>query len=1194
MRPSAALRRPRLPAVVLVLGLGLLVAAGAPADSASGSVLPAAGPQSASYRLAETWRGASWSLRAGHFGQAADVASSPSGDSLYVLDSRNLAVHELARDGRPRAVWPLPDPGSLPGAGWAWIARRMDGAPDGSLLVLWAATYQRYVMRARLERISPRGERLAVMEASGDYNDVAAGPEGSIYLTHPYPLDPDATGPGGVDVYDRELRRVAALGQGVLTMPTGVDVRGDGVVFVINRVPSPTGAVPPPATPLPSGRRNPAFAPAATAPEGVVQFAAGGEYLRTEAFMAPEDVGVGPAGAFVSRTGEVFALGERTPLYSAPAGNFTSVWLGGSMFRLHVPASGGLAASMNHCYHQGLALFGDLARRPAAPSLRGELDRPALEGPVHPLRAAAGDGLALLQGRYTILGRRPEVSYHVGPQPVEPQSIQRWTSGGALVDQLGVCASAHAGRDAADVWWVRDIAADGGALYTVDPELVHRRSGAGLPTWAYWPGQLADDGDVSRLAAVAADAGHVAVLDIGARQVVVLDEHGALVQLWPTASLGLGAVPVDIAVTSDTVYLADAGAARVVVRGLDGAERGGWALPEGPVALASDQAGDVYVLGQTGWAYRFRGDGTPVAAWPMPAGPYTAMDLTVDDRGRVLIPYEERLRTRDSLGFPTARLLDAGVWVFEPVAASVPPALPPGGCVAVPDKVAEPASIPLGAEVTVRLRVQGSCAGTWRPGQAMIVFDTSRSMSWNEALARAQGAVMELLGQLDARAVAAGLVTFDDDGTLDLPLTGDLARVRARVAALGAVGDTRPGPGIDAAVAELTGPRGDSSAEQVIYLVTDGDLQDLPLEATRRAMAAGIKVYALVFPSGSFTDYDAELMAQLIGDPTRRRLFIEPDEAGLASLLQADGLFVPQPGLFASVVVDDLIPANMRLVPGSSVPPAVESAQQLRWTLPAVAAADGLSLGYRLTPLEAGTWPTNVSATAAYRDAKGVEGSLLFPVPRVHVWERGSLDRHVYLPYLGAASCFRDHVPLDVVLLVDSSDSMGEPDGQGGTKLSAAQAAAGQFVHLLQLPRDRVAVVAFNAQARVATALTGDPEQVARALSGLSLAPGTRIDAGLASAEALLAADARAGARRVVVLLTDGLQNGSPDPVKAAAIRLRASGAQLFAIGLGAGVDAGLLQELAGGVAAYYSSPSAADLAAIYRAISVALACARD
>jgi Mg-chelatase subunit ChlD len=1189
--------QPALRAAALAVGLMLVaLPSGSPAGAAAtvDSSAAATVTQAAGYRLAATWRSAPWQLRAGHFGQAADVASSPAGDKLYMLDSRNLAVHVLAPDGTPRAVWPLPDPGSLPGVGWAWIVRRMDGAPDGSLLVLWAATYQRYVVRSRLERVSATGARLAVMEAGGDYNDVGVGPDGRIYLTHPYPLDPEADGPGGVDVFDVGLRRVAALGVGVLTMPTGVDVRGDGVVFVINRVPSPSGAVPPPATPLPSGVQGHFAVPAAMAPEGVAQFAASHEYLRTEAFLAPEDVGVGPAGAFVSRTGEVFALGERSPLYSAPAGNFTSVWLGGSTFRLHVPASGGLAASMNHCYHQGLALFSEVARRPGQPSFSGELDRPALEGPVHPLRVAAGDGLALLQGRFTILGSRPEVSYHIGPQPVEPQSIQRWTAGGALSDELGVCASAHAGRDVADVWWVRDIAAAGADIFTVDPELVHRRSGSGFPAWAYWPGQLADDGEVSQLAAVAADAGRVAVLDVGTRQMVVLDEGGTLVHRWSTEALGPAVVPVDIAMTADTVYVADAGGARVFVHALDGTPRGSWPLPDGPRSIASDQGGDVYVLGQTGWAYRFQSDGTPVAAWPMPDRTRSAMDLTVDDQGRVLIPFEDRLGTHDSLGFPTARLLDAGIWVFEPTPTMVPPVVTPGGCVAVPDKVAAPSSIPLGADVTVQLSVHGSCPGKWQRGQAMIVFDTSRSMSWNEALARAQSAVMTLLGQLDARAVEAGLVTFDDDGTLDVPLTADLAGVRARVAALTAIGDTRPGPGIDAAVTELTGPRGKAAGAQAIYLVTDGDLQDLPLESARRAAAAGITLYALAFPSGSFTDYDAALLAQLIGDPTRRRLFIEPDAASLAALVQTDGLFEPQPGLFASVVVDDVIPANMRLQPGSSVPPAVETDQHLRWTLPAVSAADGLTLTYRLTPLEIGTWPTNVRAGAAYRDAVGVDGILEFPVPRVHVWERGSLDRHVYLPYLGAAACFRDRVPLDVVLVVDTSDSMGEPDGQGATKLAAAQSAAAQFVTLLQLARDRVGVVAFNSGSHVATTLTSDPQRIQQALFGLSLAPGTRIDTGLAAAGTVLASGTRADARRVVVLLTDGLQNGSPDPVKQEAARLRGTGAQLFAIGLGPAVDADLLREVAADSGAYYPSPSAADLAAIYRTISAALTCARN
>lgn len=192
------------------------------------------------------------------------------------------------------------------------------------------------------------------------------------------------------------------------------------------------------------------------------------------------------------------------------------------------------------------------------------------------------------------------------------------------------------------------------------------------------------------------------------------------------------------------------------------------------------------------------------------------------------------------------------------------------------------------------------------------------------------------------------------------------------------------------------------------------------------------------------------------------------------------------------------------------------------------------------------------------------------------------------LPFLGRGHCLAlRRRPLDVVLVLDSSQSM------IGAKLAAALAASQTFVDLVDLPRDHVAVVSFNGQARLASGLTGSRSLLELALATPQTGPGTRIDRGLAAADGELRGPrARPEARPVVVVLTDG----QPDPdtvdlALAAARQARGRGVALYAIGLGADVDLSLLQELTADKGRVLPAPSPADLAGIYRGLAETIPC---
>jgi Mg-chelatase subunit ChlD len=160
-----------------------------------------------------------------------------------------------------------------------------------------------------------------------------------------------------------------------------------------------------------------------------------------------------------------------------------------------------------------------------------------------------------------------------------------------------------------------------------------------------------------------------------------------------------------------------------------------------------------------------------------------------------------------------------------------------------------------------------------------------------------------------------------------------------------------------------------------------------------------------------------------------------------------------------------------------------------------------------------------------------------------------------------------------------------------GAKLAAAKAAAKAFLVLVELPRDRVGVVAFNQRAQVLSALSGEMAELTRAIDEIRPAPGTRIDRGLEEALRVLPAGQDAESRqRVVVLLTDGRQYEAPGSALEVARQARQDGVVLFGIGLGDDVDLVYLAELVGSERCYHA-PHEGELAAMYEAIARRIPC---
>lgn len=731
--------------------------------------------------------------------------------------------------------------------------------------------------------------------------------------------------------------------------------------------------------------------------------------------------------------------------------------------------------------------------------------------------------------------------------------VQEWRAGGLPGSQFRTAGVVDLSSGTAD------------SVFILRGDQVARHEATGRALWT-WPAPGPD----AWLAAADDDGGTLAVLDSGRRQIhLVGGSSGAT----PTvASLDWrGGLAVDLAAGGGLLLLADRERGQLVLLAGDGTERNRWSSPGRVIRVAGQDGQAWFALTDDGWVWKYDAGGRLLAAWDaIPGG--QPLDLALNAAGAVLVVDGREGR----------------VHVFAPDAKAErqPPPRYGDRCDLRPDKRAAPGEVRAGRPVTVTLTMGGDCPSESLPLDVVLVVDRSGSMEGPKIeAARAVGA--DFAAELDFRKAHAATVLFASQAELTQTLTDDAAAVIRGVAQARAGGGTNIADALALAGDELASPRAQPDARKAVVLLTDGkpDGGSSPrgrsLEEAEALRQAGVAVFAI----GLGADVDRALMRELAGDPSR--YFEAPSAAELAAVYRQIARRLLADLLLRTVAVEDEVPSNMRYVQGSAQPAAVWDGRVLRWTLSDIPTS-GLSLRYRLEPLQAGVWPTNVRAAARYTDGVGFTGEVVFPVPVVKV--TGGLK--AYLPLAFQHRCPKQRS--DVVLVLDTSSSMDESATPGGpTKMAAARAAAGSFLELLALPEDRAAVVGFNDQATVGADFSGDRTGLRRALEGLPRATGTRIDRGLEAAARLMSGPSRdPGRTPVLILLTDGrTAGGTEGAARQAAEALRNSGVTVFTIGLGADVDGGLLIDLAGQAARYSYAPDQSALDGIYQLLAWSLPC---
>jgi VWFA-related protein len=179
-------------------------------------------------------------------------------------------------------------------------------------------------------------------------------------------------------------------------------------------------------------------------------------------------------------------------------------------------------------------------------------------------------------------------------------------------------------------------------------------------------------------------------------------------------------------------------------------------------------------------------------------------------------------------------------------------------------------------------------------------------------------------------------------------------------------------------------------------------------------------------------------------------------------------------------------------------------------------------------------------------------------------------------------------VPIEVCLAIDRSGSMGDEE-----KILRAREAAARFAQAMRVG-DRAALISFAGGATLDQRLTGDREALLAAIARLQPGGETTFYDGLYWAVEQVAlrtgavhAAGTAGARRVVLALTDGNDTQSRAGASDVVSRARAHGVTIYTVGLGSDASRPLLSKIAADTGGrFYFAPTAADLDRLYARIA--------
>lgn len=191
-------------------------------------------------------------------------------------------------------------------------------------------------------------------------------------------------------------------------------------------------------------------------------------------------------------------------------------------------------------------------------------------------------------------------------------------------------------------------------------------------------------------------------------------------------------------------------------------------------------------------------------------------------------------------------------------------------------------------------------------------------------------------------------------------------------------------------------------------------------------------------------------------------------------------------------------------------------------------------------------------------------------------------------------------IPTDVVVALDVSGSMNNDQAEPPEPLTSVKQAAARFINRLGA-NDQAGAVIFATNAKVLREMSSDVSLAASAVSNIAIDPKeesgfTNTEEGIKLAAIELSSlRHNTNARRVLVLLTDGLATAPGTEVEAevaavnAAVASKDAGIDIYTIGMGAGVKMEFLEQIASVPNQAYQALTTADIDRIYQDITSSL-----
>jgi Ca-activated chloride channel family protein len=182
-----------------------------------------------------------------------------------------------------------------------------------------------------------------------------------------------------------------------------------------------------------------------------------------------------------------------------------------------------------------------------------------------------------------------------------------------------------------------------------------------------------------------------------------------------------------------------------------------------------------------------------------------------------------------------------------------------------------------------------------------IALDASTSMNERDAYGRRKidAAIHAAAVLLDRLAFHAGdkaaVVTFNADARLGAELTADRDTLDRALADITLATTTCLVCGVEAAVAELQGPRHGPDNSTVLILLTDGRSNPRPASDAVAAAEAARHAGVIIFTIGLGEDLDRDALRSMAGDTGE--FYETPDGRQLDGIYERIAVLIPCPGV---------------------------------------------------------------------------------------------------------------------------------------------------------------------------------------------------------------------------------------------------------------------------------------------------------